>query len=330
MQKYMYRFGQRQRLYVLKEDYMGLLKKFRKYIGGKRLEWPLPFREGLTFQDITVRDPFIVKDGSGGYIMAGTIYHYNFNDSYGTVIYKSEDLKLWRGPFTILKKSALEKKYADFWAPEIHFAQGKYRLLITLSPEGEKRGTYMFSCDKPDGDYKNGVRLTPEKFSCPDGTLAEDNGRYWCIYCKEYIECNDGEIRAVRLKEDLSGTEEETDVLLFRASDNIYKPAKTRQKVTDGPFCYFENGERKLLWSTRTSDRKYVQLTARSVDGRVNGEWVQEGAIYTSDGGHGMIFTTYEGERYLILHSPDARTAFTKKYERPVLIPYPETDKIKR
>ena len=65
---------------------MGLLKKFRKFVGGTRLEWPLPYREGLTFSDITVRDPFIVKDGKGGYIMAGTIYHYNFNDSYGTVI----------------------------------------------------------------------------------------------------------------------------------------------------------------------------------------------------------------------------------------------------
>lgn len=301
---------------------MGLLKKFRKYMGGRRLDWPIPYREGLTFEEITVRDPFVIKDGKGGYIMAGTIYHYNFNDSYGTVIYKSQDLKTWRGPFTILEKKSLDIKYADFWAPEIHFADGRYRLLVTLSPEDGKRGTYMFSCAEPDGKYENGVRLTPEKWSCLDGTLACQDGRYWCIYCKEYIECNDGEIRAVRLKEDFSGIEEDTDTLLFRASSNIYKPARTRQKVTDGPFCFFEKGQRKLLWSTRTSDRKYVQLVARSEDGSIDGRWVQEGAVYTSDGGHGMIFEDYSGQRYLILHSPDARTAFTKKYERPVLIPY--------
>lgn len=87
---------------------MGLLKKFSKFVGGMRLEWPLPYREGLPFSDITVRDPFIVKDGKGGYIMAGTIYHYNFNDSYGAVIYKSDDLKVWKGPFTILKKATLK------------------------------------------------------------------------------------------------------------------------------------------------------------------------------------------------------------------------------
>ena len=306
------------------ENFMGLLKKFRKFVGGMRLEWPLPYREGLTFSDITVRDPFIVKDGKGGYIMAGTIYHYNFNDSYGAVIYKSDDLKVWKGPFTILKKSDLETEYADFWAPEIHYAEGKYRLLVTLSPKGGKRGTYMFTCDAPDGNYKDGVRLTPDGISCLDGTLAEQDGRYWCIYCKEYIECGDGEIRAVRLTPDLSGAEKQTDTLLFRASDNVYKPTRSKQKVTDGPFCFFENGERKLLWSTRTSDAKYVQLVARSSDGTVTGEWIQEGAIFTADGGHGMIFNDYDGNRYLVLHSPDARTAFTKKYERPLIIPYPE------
>ncbi len=303
---------------------MGLLKKFRKYVGGRRLEWPIPYREGLALCDITVRDPFIVKDGKGGYIMAGTVYHYNFNDSYGTVIYKSDDLKVWRGPFTILKKSGLEKEYADFWAPEIHYAGGKYRLLVTLSPKGEKRGTYMFSCDAPDGNYTGGVRLTPGGFSCLDGTLAEEDGRYWCIYCKEYIECSDGEIRAVRLTPDLSGTEEQTDTLLFRASDNVFKQTRSRQKITDGPFCFYENGQRKLLWSTRTADRKYVQLVARSEDGSVTGKWIQEGAVYTADGGHGMIFEDYVGRAFLVLHSPDARTAFTKKYERPVIIEWNE------
>ncbi len=55
---------------------MGLLKKFRKYMGGRRLEWPIPYREGLTFNDITVRDPFVIKDGKGGYIMAGVGFYF--------------------------------------------------------------------------------------------------------------------------------------------------------------------------------------------------------------------------------------------------------------
>ena len=299
---------------------MGLLKKLRKYVGGRRLVWPIPYAEGMRLDEITVRDPFVIKDGKGGYILAGTIYHYNFNDSYGTVIYKSDDLKTWRGPFTVLEKSGFEKEYRDFWAPEIHFAGGRYRLLVTLSPSGEKRGTYMFSSDTPDGKYDGGIRLTPDGVSCLDGTLTEDNGEYWCIYCKECVECDDGEIRAVKLKSDLSGTDKDSDTLLFKASDNMYKPTRFRQKITDGPFCFFENGERKLLWSTRTSDRKYVQLVAKSESGKVTGEWTQQGALYTADGGHGMIFEDYSSQRYLILHSPDARTIFTKKYERPVLI----------
>lgn len=299
---------------------MGLYKKFRKFVTGARLEWPMPYREDRTLEQIFVRDPYIVKDGRSGYILTGTIYRLNYNDSYGTVIFKSDDLRTWKGPFTVIAKDEQEEEYCDFWAPEIHYAQGAYRIAVTLKPKNAKRGTYLFTSDSVDGRYKLTCRLTPSDKSSLDGTLVNCNGDWWCVYCYEYTDCKDGQIRAVKLSPDMSKILEDTDFMLFKASDNIYKPTKTRQKVTDGPFAFEKDGKLALLWSTQIKGGKYVQLCAISDDGTLHGKWIQQPPLYTEDGGHGMIFEDYDKARYLVLHAPNARTVFTKQYEHPVLI----------
>ena len=101
---------------------MGLYKKLRKYVTGKRMEWPPRFRGGMELGEINVRDPFIVNCGDG-YLMTGTIYHYNYSDSRMCVGWKSADLKSWDGPFTLI--DGKNSVYSDFWAPEIHLIDGR-------------------------------------------------------------------------------------------------------------------------------------------------------------------------------------------------------------
>lgn len=299
---------------------MGLYKKIRKYITGLRLEWPVPYRDDRTLGEIFVRDPFIVKDGKGGYVLTGTAYRLNYNDSYGVTVYRSDDMKKWRGPFTVVDKSKLKECFSDFWAPEIHPIGDRYYLTVTLRPEVGKRGTYLFVSGGVDGEYELVCRITPADKSGLDGTLVADGGAWWCVYCYEYIDCINGQIRAVKLTSGMNGICSESDFELFKASDNIYKPAITRYKVTDGPFAYRDGDRLKLLWSTHVRGGGYVQLCAVSADGTLKGKWVQEGPLYTGDGGHGMIFDDYDGTRYLVLHTPNARTVFTQRYEHPELI----------
>lgn len=131
----------------------------------------------------------------------------------------------------------------------------------------------------------------------------------------------DGEIRAVRLTEDMSGIEADTDILLFKASANTYEPYRGKYKVTDGPFLFSENGRLCMLWSTHTRSGKYVQLSAYSDNGRIDGKWLQKGEpLYAGDGGHGMIFDDLDGKRYLVLHTPNVRKIFTREYEHPVML----------
>lgn len=300
---------------------MGLYKKFRKYVTGRRLAWPVPFKEDRSTEEIFVRDPYVFLTEDGDYALTGTTYRLNYNDSYGVLAYRSHDKERWSGPYTLIEKSKLDKEYKDFWAPEIHKIGSLYCLAVTLKPEDGKRGTYLFTSRSSCKRYVMRARITPCDKSSLDGTLYVEDGRVWCVYCYEYIDCGDGEIRAVRLTEDMSGIEADTDILLFKASANTYEPYLGRYKVTDGPFLFEDNGKLRMLWSTHTASGKYVQLSAYSDNGRLDGKWLQRGEpLYASDGGHGMIFADYDGSRYLVLHAPNVRKIISREYEHPVML----------
>ena len=168
---------------------MGLYKKLRKYITGRRMAWPPEYREGAALEEINLRDPFIVRY-DGGYLLTGTIYRFNYSDSGMCVCWKSEDLRSWRGPFTLI--DGKNSVYSDFWAPEIHKIGNKYFLLITLRPKGGKRGVYMFVSERADGDYKPAARLTPTGQNCLDGTFFIRDEKVHFAYCHEYTDVKDG------------------------------------------------------------------------------------------------------------------------------------------
>lgn len=311
---------------------MGLYKKLRKYLTGRRMAWPPPRSEGLSLSDINLRDPFIVRDGQGGYLLTGTVYHYNYNDAGMCLCWKSRDLESWSGPFKLIDGEELGGVYYDFWAPEIHFIGGKYHLLITLRPQGGKRGVYLFTADKADGKYAPAARLTPWEENCLDGTFYEGkDGAVYFAYCREYTDVKDGQVRCMRFEREelpapapaladvpcLAGQSK----LLFKGSGNIFRPARGRQKVTDGPFYFEREGRICLLWSTHVRGGRYALLWARAKTDAPDGEFEQMGALYDKDGGHAMIFCAESGQKYLVLHSPNARTVLTKKFEHPHLLP---------
>jgi arabinan endo-1,5-alpha-L-arabinosidase len=76
--------------------------------------------------------------------------------------------------------------------------------------------------------------------------------------------------------------------------------------VTDGPFLYrCSHGALIMIWSSFSNDR-YAQGVATSDSGDILGPWTQNSKpLYESDGGHGMIFKTFEGQLMLTLHSPN-------------------------
>ncbi len=74
-----------------------------------------------------------------------------------------------------------------------------------------------------------------------------------------------------------------------------------------------------MLWSSHGADGYAIGI-ARSATGQITGPWVHESEpLFGKDGGHGMLFTTFDGEFMLTIHRPNHTPD-----ERPVFLPITE------
>ena len=76
--------------------------------------------------------------------------------------------------------------------------------------------------------------------------------------------------------------------------------------ITDGPFLHrLANGSLIMLWSSM-GGKGYAMGIARSETGAVTGPWRQQAEpLWAEDGGHGMIFRTFDGRLMLTFHRPN-------------------------
>jgi hypothetical protein len=60
-----------------------------------------------------------------------------------------------------------------------------------------------------------------------------------------------------------------------------------------------------MLWSS-IGAKGYAMGWATSLSGSIEGPWVQaDTPFFPDDGGHGMVFRTFEGRPMLVLHQPN-------------------------
>jgi GH43 family beta-xylosidase len=284
----------------------------------------------LSLSDIHIRDPFIVADKSSGtYFMYASIANrlHTIDSTQGVEVYTSKDLIHWNEPNSVYIIPDNFWAHHFVWAPEVHAYNGKYYLFVTFTsadslpsisgrPPLQKRGTQVLVADKPTGPFKpfQNRSHTPTDWMALDGTLWVEDGIPYMAFCHEWIQLANGTIELARLKNDLSGLAEEPKTL-FRAGDapwvtdlkmkdekgNVYLTL-----VTDGPFFYrTSKGKLLMIWSSFGVDDYSVGI-AESVSGKIAGPWKQqEKPLFTGDGGHGMIFRTFDGRLMLSLHKPN-------------------------
>lgn len=255
--------------------------------------------------DINLSDPFVMADTkTQKYYMTGT----------GGQMWISADLEIWTGPQTVIQTngSAWMGATPQVWASEVYALDGKYYNLstftndaITIDANGHsRRAVHILSSNQPNGTYRiiqNGdASYLPAEKSTLDGTLFTDtDGTRYLIYCHEWIQNNNGTVEAIRLKEDMSGTEGEPTIQ-FRAHDATWNTGA----VTDGPFVFrTQTGQIGMLWTSWHGDR-YVQGIAYSTTNSLMGPWQQEALPITPDDyGHGMLFRTFDGQLLMSIHS---------------------------
>ncbi len=265
----------------------------------------------LTLEAIHIRDPFVLPvAGEQRYYLYGTGSPLGEK---GFDAYRSPDLKHWEGPFAVMRPP--KDFWADrhFWAPEVHEWRGKYYLFATFAREYPVRGTQICVSDSPEGPFQplgDGPQ-TPRDWQCLDGTLYIDpQGAPWMVFCHEWTQVGDGEICAIALSDDLSESVGEPKVL-FRASEvtwgGVSKHERFEGRVTDGPFLHrLSSGALVMLWSTFNGKLDYCVAIARSETGSITGPWKHDPQpFFKGDGGHPMLFRTFDGKLTLSIHQPN-------------------------
>ena len=279
--------------------------------------------------EIRVRDPFVLVDKEEGtyYLYAQMANRLNRKDTtQGFEVYKSKDLKTFTGPEPVFvcKPDFWGGKLV--WAPEVHKYKGKYYLFVTFTGFEEKenplssatlplvnRGSAVLYADSPEGPFKpfKNEPHTPKDWMALDGTLWEEDGQPYMIFCHEWIQLEDGTMELVKLKDDLSAFKGKPKTL-FKATDAKWVRSLKESGglhhgyITDGPWFYTtKTGKLLMIWSS-FGENGYAVGLAESTTGSVKGPWIQhDEPFFKENGGHGMMFTTLEGKLMLTLHQPN-------------------------
>jgi len=280
--------------------------------------------------DINIRDPYVLPiPEEQTYYLYGTTGSETWTDSAtGFDYYTGTDLENWEGPFPAFRPSDDFWSDRNFWAPEVQPYRDRYYMFATFKAEGISRGTQILVADSPRGPFQplSERPVTPDDWECLDGTLYVDTDDHpWMVFCHEWVQVGDGEICAIRLSGDLTTAISEPQIL-FRASEAPWAEELNSKGrigyVTDGPSMHrLPNGNLIMLWSS-FSTGGYTVGIATSESNDIQGPWHQlPEPLYAGDGGHCMVFRSFDDQLFLALHRPNSTPD-----ERPHFIPLRETE----
>ena len=211
------------------------------------------------------------------------------------------------------------------WAPEMHKYEGRYYLFLTFDSSWEfpeqwdqwftwpprvRRASQVLVSDSPLGPFRpfSNEPTLPAEMMTLDATLWVEDGVPWMVFCQEWVQIVDGSVSMVQLRPDLSEIVGEPQVL-FRGSAAPWarNDPPHRSWVTDAPWLHrSRSGKLFMLWSS-FGDGGYTVGIAVSESGKLAGPWVQQAEpIYAEDGGHPMLFRTFDGTLMMTLHSPNS------------------------
>ncbi|MEZ5070115.1 MAG: glycoside hydrolase family 43 protein [Bacteroidales bacterium] len=286
-----------------------------------RPPFPEPEIATVPFDSLSMSDPFVFPDHkTNTYYLTGT----------GGRLYKSKDLAMWTGPYSIIDLTGTWMDSLWVAAAEIHFFGDKYYLAGTWSDHTSliesvprrynvpRNQTQLLVSENIEGPYKPVVNeydfcLGPEDWDIIDGTLYEENGTVYMVFVHEWTQLIDGTMDYMPLSGDLTHRTA-YPTTMFRASEAAWSKEmnsigeatfgmKMPGWVTDGPQLFrTQTGALGMLWSS-WGEHRYAQGIAYSSSGTIEGPWVQETEAFKGDNsGHGMLFTTFEGKRLFIIH----------------------------
>lgn len=261
----------------------------------------------MILSDLHIRDPFILTDDKK-YYLYGSRGDETWGKCTGLDVYVSTDLITWSEAFEVFTPP--ENFWSDmhFWAPEVHRYNDEYFMFVSFKSNARSRGTQILKSTSPMGPFvlHSDGPVTPVDWECLDGTLYIENDVPYMVFCHEWVQIDDGEICVIELSKDLKKPVSSPKVL-FRASEPSWSDGiKPGKYVTDGPFMYrTQSGRLLMIWSSFTK-KQYCEAISYSDNGSVFGKWTHDDRLlFEKDGGHGMLFETFDEELMFIQHMPN-------------------------
>ena len=289
---------------------------------------------GERSESFRIRDPFVFADvKTRTYYLYG-VEHYigETNETTGVWVRKSKDLETWSEARRVM---VARRGTQCVWAPEVHEYKGAYYMFATLKDYPDKdnplvmmgptpewssnvcglwnswHATWIYRAESPEGPFLpvSERPVTPPGWVALDGTLYVEDGRPYLVFTHDWLQVADGTIEIAPLADDLSELAGPPKTI-FRAS--AIAPG-TLKGITDGPFVHRspQSGRLFITWSTQNPDKQragqagYCVVSSESATGLLEGPWVNHHIIFDSNGGHGMVFRTFDGRLKFALHSPD-------------------------
>lgn len=262
---------------------------------------PAGAQERPKIEPVYLGDPYIMKRGN-------TYYLYGTMDSdTGIKVYKSTDLREWRGPAGAQNGFALhaDDVYGEgsYWAPEVYHLKDRYYMFFSVEEHiAVATSTY------PEGPFtqKEEIPLREHKSIDPHLFVDSDSTKY--IYFANF---KDGlEIWGAEMKDDLLSIKEETLTLLLQQSQawerSREEPGGT---VNEGPFVIKHNDRYYMTYSANHyASRDYGIGLARA--DHPLGEWTkhsQNPVMQTPDSlvgtGHNALFRNQKGQLHMVYHA---------------------------
>ena len=274
----------------------------------------------FTRAEFRIRDPFVLAE-------SGVYYLYEskpWDGGRGVFVRRSTDLEHWTEKQQVMRV-ADDVPVRKVWAPEVHKYKGSYYLFVTLTLEKgaypiaslvegrenfvEPRGTWVYKAESPMGPFvpvKKGP-VPPQDWMTLDGTLYVEDGQPYMVFCHEWCQMKDGRMCYAPLAPDFASFTA-APTTLFNASEAMAGAGC----ITDGPFLYRspKSGALYMIWSNTIKrdgqkDPDYCIFVRKSASGRLAGSWSKDELLFSKNGGHGMIFKTFDGRLMLTLHQPN-------------------------
>lgn len=302
--------------------------------------------ETVKLADIPIRDPFILPVEEDGlyYLYSATRGELRGpNGRQGVCAYTSKDLEIWEGPRIVFEIP--EGFWADarhgIWAPEVHAYRGKYYLFATFTNPADTigireegfpivlRGSQVLMSDGPLGPFKAFDKekpITPTDWMSLDGTLWEEDGVPWMVFCHEWVQINEGTFERVKMNSSLSAFAGEP-MTMFRANDAPwvkrmdqlgirYHGQAIPGFVSDGPFLHMLPSGSLICLTSSFGEDRYSLSYALSESGKLEGPWIHpENPLLSGGHGHGMLFRSFDGRLMLTCHFPNSSPSTAVIYE---------------